>query len=75
MNKNTLLVLAIIIIPIVIMGSLAVAGAGNYPQEETSEGENHNDNTTEGAEIIAPVDMVQLPQLMVDAVDLERMAP
>ncbi|NLT37753.1 MAG: hypothetical protein GXX95_06315 [Methanomassiliicoccus sp.] len=74
MKKNTLLVLAVIIIPIVIMGSLAMAGASNYPQnEETHEGDTSGENTTEGAAIIVLVEQISSPApLMSDAVDLER---
>jgi len=75
MKKNTLLVLAVILIPIIIMGSLAMAGASNYPQhEEGTEGTEAENNTTEGLEIIVPVESaVSLAPLMFDAVDLERM--
>jgi hypothetical protein len=76
MNKNTLLVLAVIIIPIVIMGSLAIAGASNYPQnEEETGGTESVENTTEGLEIIVPIENIaSIAPLMSDAVDFERVA-
>lgn len=75
MKKSTLLVLAVILIPIIIMGSLAMAGASNYPQhEEETEGTGSEDNTTEGLEIIVPIESINsLAPMTFDAVELERM--
>lgn len=75
MKKSTLLVLAVILIPIIIMGSLAMAGASNYPQhEEENEGTGLEENTTEGLEIIMPMENISsLVPMTFDAVDLERM--
>lgn len=59
MKKNTLLVLAIILIPIIIAGTLAMAGASNYTHDENgSEGENNEETTTEGSSVLVPVKQV-----------------
>lgn len=41
-RKNVLLVMVIILVPIVLMGSLAVLGADNIPPEEEQGGEATN---------------------------------
>lgn len=68
MKKNTLLVLLIILIPIIIVGCLAMAGAGNYAHDdEATEGEN-NDENTEGATILIPVETTNVVSPSFDAV-------
>jgi hypothetical protein len=66
MNKNVLLVLVIILTPIVVLGTLAVAGAPGFAEQkeqnehEAEEAVEENANTTPaiiaaGASIIDPV--------------------
>lgn len=72
MKKNTLLVLAIILIPIIIVGCLAMAGAGNYAHDDGStEGENNEENATEGATILVPVEATDMVSPPLDVVIFE----
>ncbi len=59
MKKDTLLVLAIILIPIVILGAIAVNGASNLPEEHGEGNETTEEtNTTATAEMVAPLHLV-----------------
>jgi hypothetical protein len=62
MNKNVLIVFAVILTPIVILGALAVAGAENFEkQKEAGEsGNNEGGNFTEGASIMVPMEMLKV---------------
>ena len=58
MNKNVLLVLVVILTPIVILGVLALAGAQNFEAQKQA-AEHEEENATEAATIIAPVEVIE----------------
>jgi hypothetical protein len=60
MNKNVLLVLAIILIPIVILGVLAVSGAEKFAEQKENVEHEEETNTTEAAHILVPLKMVKV---------------
>jgi hypothetical protein len=65
MNKNVMLVLVVILTPIVIMGTLAVSGAERFADQKEN-AEHEEENITEVAEIMVPLQMVKMVSTQID---------
>jgi len=62
-KKNVLLVFVVILVPIVIMGALAVGGAENF-QKQKEAAEHQDDEGTESTEAIVtmvPTSLINMP--------------
>jgi Flp pilus assembly protein CpaB len=79
MNKNVLTVLIVILTPIIVLGLVAVAGAEKFAeQKEALEAEHNNENATESATILVPMQTVKIVNAqsnnLLGAIDLRAVA-
>jgi Flp pilus assembly protein CpaB len=59
MNKNVLIVLVVILVPIILAGLVAVAGAENFEkQKEAAENGQSQENSTEATGILVPMQIL-----------------
>ena len=58
MKKNTLIVFVVILVPIIIMGSLAVMGAENYEDYKKTHGGEHEGENTEAMETMVTPEII-----------------
>lgn len=59
MNKNVLLVFAVILTPIVILGALAMAGAENFAEQKEA-AEHEEEANTEAETILMPLEGAEI---------------
>lgn len=61
MNKNVLTVLIVILIPIIILGLMAVAGAEKFEKQKKAYDAEHTEgNITESANILVPMQAIKV---------------